>query len=268
MHRVVFVLLLFTFLVGMENLWSLPHVFGADEPVDFLSDDFYSEEAEAEIFYDPLEPMNRALFKFNDTLYIWVMDPVATMYSRVIPEDLRSCINNFFMNLQEPLRFINSILQGRLSESFQVLERFVINSTLGIYGLADAAESEFGIEPIEATLGETFQTWGIGDGFYLVVPLYGPSTLREITGDVIDGLAMTPYYSWSDDLLVNGSIYVGKETNKLSLHLGEYEEWKKLLFDPYISFRNAYFQYRRTVRGRSKGAEYRSKAINDSNPEE
>ena len=146
------------------------------------------------------------------------------------------------------MRFVNTLLQGRFSDSFKVLGRFVINSTLGIYGLAEAAGNEFDIKPIEASMGETLQTWGVGDGFYLVIPLYGPSTLREITGTVVDSAEMTPYYSWSDDLLVNGAIYVGKEVNNLSLRLGEYEEWKKLLFDPYVSLRNAYFQYRHKER--------------------
>lgn len=268
MHRTVCLILLFFFVPVMGNLWSPTPVMGANGAVDFLSDDFYSEEAESDIFYDPLEPVNRIVFTFNDTLFVWVMEPVATFYSEIVPEDLRGCINNFFWNLQEPLRFVNSLLQGRFSESINVLGRFVINSTLGIYGLADAAGVDFGIKPVDATLGQTFETWGIGDGFYLVIPLYGPSTFREITGDVVDAIGMTPYYSWTDDLVVAGTIYVGKETNKLSLHLGEYEEWTKLLFDPYVSFRNAYFQYRRTARYRSRPAEFRSKSLDDDTPDE
>jgi len=224
-------------------------VFASSEnPVDFLSDEFYSEEAESQLFNDPLEPVNRVIFKFNDTLYIWVMDPIATAYSKVLPADIRGCINSFFRNLQEPVRFINTLLQGRFSDSGRVLVRFVINSTLGIYGFADAAANDFDFPPVEATMGETLESWGVGDGLYLVIPLYGPSTLREISGDLVDAIEMTPYYSWSDDLAVDGAIYFGKETNHLSFHLGEYEEWKKMLFDPYVSFRNAYFQYRRRVR--------------------
>ena len=70
----------------------------------------------------------------------------------------------------------------------------------------------------------------------------------EAVGELIEAAEMTPYYTWSEDLVTNGAVYVGKETNSLSLRLGEYEEWKKILFDPYVSFRNAYFQYRRKVR--------------------
>jgi len=268
MLRVVLYIFIVTFSLGLGNLWLPTPVLGADEAVDFLSDDFYSEDAESYLFNDPLEPVNRIVFIFNDTLFIWVMEPVATFYSNVVPGDLRGCFDSFFRNLQEPVRFVNTLLQGRFSDSLDVLGRFVINSTLGIYGLADAAGRDFGIAPIEATLGETLENWGVGDGFYLVIPLFGPSTFREITGDVVDAMGMTPYYSWTDDLWVASTIYVGKETNKLSLHLGEYEEWTKLLFDPYVSFRNAYFQYRRTARDRSRGAEYRLKAIEDVSPAE
>lgn len=263
MRRTFFLFYLFLIITGTGNFCLPSTIYGSDASFDFLSDDFYSEEAESEVFNDPLEPVNRIVFTFNDTMYIWVMEPVATFYSNVVPMDLRNCIDNFFRNLQEPVRFVNTLLQGRFSDSFMVLQRFVINSTLGIYGLADAAGSEFGIESVEATMGETLENWGIGDGFYLVIPLLGPSTLRETAGDIVDAAEMTPYYSWSDDLVTNGAIYVGKETNNLSLHLGEYEEWKKLLFDPYISFRNAYFQYRRKARSSSGAVEFRSETHNE-----
>lgn len=262
MHRLSFLLFIVLAVSGLAFFGPSSVALGSsDEPVDFLSDDFYSDEAEREVFNDPLESVNRLMFTFNDTMYIWVLEPVATFYSHAIPADLRGCINNFFRNLQEPVRFVNTLLQGRVADSGKVLARFIINSTLGVFGLGEAAGSEFGMEPVEASMGQTLETWGIGDGFYLVVPLYGASTLREMTGTVVDAFEMTPYYSWSDDLLVNGAIYVGKETNNLSLRLGEYEEWKKLLFDPYVSFRNAYFQYRRRTR-------YIAPEVNAENREE
>jgi len=220
----------------------------AGKKVDFLSDDFYEYDEDSAEVQDPLEPMNRVVFNFNDKMYFWVMEPVASVYSHVVPFDLRDCIANFFRNLEEPVRFINTLLQGRFGDAGDVLTRFLINSTLGVYGLGDAASREFDFPPVEATLGETLATWGIGDGFYLVVPFYGSSTLRDFTGTMIDGFAMTPYYTWTDDIYTMAAIYAGRETNKLSMHLGEYEELKNVLFDPYISFSNAYFQYRREVR--------------------
>ena len=226
----------------------------AGKKVDFLSDDFYEYDEDSTEVQDPLEPLNRVFFSFNDKLYFWVMEPVASVYSHMVPFDLRDCIDNFFRNLEEPVRFINSLLQGRFGDAGDVLTRFLINSTLGVYGLGDAASREFDFPPVEATLGETLATWGVGDGFYLVVPFYGSSTLRDFTGTMIDGFAMTPYYTWTDDIYDMAAIYAGRETNKLSMHLGEYEELKNVLFDPYISFRNAYFQYRRKVRGHTPPA--------------
>ncbi len=224
-------------------------VLAAEEgDVDFLSDAFYDEEPEAISVYDPLEPVNRAIFTFNDRAYFWVLKPVATGYAYVLPWEVRGCVSNFFNNLLEPVRFVNCLLQARFADAGQVLARFLINSTGGVFGLADPATRELDIPPVEASLGETLGRWGVGDGFYLVIPLFGSTTLRDFTGTVVDALAMTPYYAWSDDFAVNAGIYVEKELNKISLHLGEYEDLKELSFDPYVSLRNAYFQYRKRVR--------------------
>lgn len=229
----------------------LPSAAANAAEIDFLSDDFYEYDDVSREAGDPLEPVNRVIFRFNDKMYIYVMEPVATLYASAVPLDLRECIFNFFRNLEEPVRFLNALLQGRFSDSGEVLTRFLINSTLGIYGLGDAATRVFDVPPVEATLGETLAVWGVGDGAYLVVPFYGSSTIRDFTGTVVDGLGV-PYYSWTDDYYDMGAVYAGKETNKLSIHLGEYEELKSVLFDPYISFRNAYFQYRSKVRGQSR----------------
>jgi phospholipid-binding lipoprotein MlaA len=223
--------------------------YAADGEIDYLSDDFYEDDPDiSEYDLDRLETMNRAVFAFNDKMYTWVLEPVATAYSYVLPFDIRLCIYNFFRNLEEPVRLVNTLLQGRFADAGNVLVRFLVNSTCGIYGLADAADRVFDYPPVEATLGETLATWGVGDGSYLVVPLFGPSTIRDFTGTVVDGFGLTPYYTWTDDLYVISSIYFGKETNKLSMRLGEYEELKKVFFDPYVAFRNAYYQYRRKLR--------------------
>lgn len=213
--------------------------------VDFLSDELYEEESCEPGIIDPLEPLNRVMFDFNDKMYFWLLEPVASLYSHILPFDLRGCINNFFWNLAEPVRFIHTVLQGRFTEAGQVMLRFAVNSTLGVYGLGDAAAGEFSLPPVNASLSGTLATWGVGDGFYLVVPLHGPSTLRDFTGTLIDNLVMTPYYTWTDDLYVQSAVYAGKSTNNLSMHLGEYEKMKDVMFDPYISFRNGYMQNRR-----------------------
>ena len=224
---------------------------GLADAVDFLSDDFYEDETASIEIDDPLESFNRVMFEFNDTTYTYVFNPVAEGYSVVVPYDIRGSVWNFFRNLEEPVRFLNCLLQGRFSDAGTVLVRFLVNTTGGVAGLGDPAGRELGFERVEATLGETMANWGIGDGFYLVIPFYGATTLRDFTGTVVDGLAMTPYYTFTDDWGVMAGIYVGKETNKLSLNLGEYEEFKKLSFDPYVALKNGYFQYRKKLRDHS-----------------
>lgn len=212
--------------------------------VDFLDDSAYEEFPEESGMYDPLEPFNRVMFTFNDTLYIWVVEPVSTAYSYVLPEDIRDTVDNFFNNLGEPVRSVNCLLQGRFSDAGTALGRFFINTICGVGGLGDPARTEFGIEPVRATLGQTLGSWGIGDGFYLVVPFFGPSTLRDFTGSVGDGLALSLYTPWNDDLKTSAAATGIESANYISLHLGAYEEMKKLSFDPYIAFRNGYFQMR------------------------
>lgn len=218
------------------------------EKVDFLDDDFYMEEQEGSPSQDPIEPFNRLMFDFNDSAYSYLLKPLATGYSNVVPVDIRGCVWNFFRNLEEPLRFVNCILQGRFEESMWVLSRFAINSVAGVFGLANPASREFGIPMIDASLGETLAVWGVGDGFYLVIPFYGSTTLRDITGTVVDSMTMSPYYLWSDDYLTLGAIYASKEVNKLSLYLNVYDDLKKMSFDPYVALRNSYFQNRKKIR--------------------
>lgn len=214
---------------------------------DLLDDESYQDENVFTVA-DPIEPVNRAFFVFNDKFYLWVVDPVATGYSKVLPEDIRGCIGNFFYNLSEPVRAVNCLLQGRFRDSWLTLSRFVLNSVFGVFGLADPAGHEFAIAPVYATFGETLAVWGIGDGFYIVVPFYGPSTVRDITGFVVDSAAETTYYPWRDDDINPLTIFSADYVNTTSLHLGDYQEMKSLSFDPYVAFRNGYFQVRNKKR--------------------
>ena len=217
----------------------------ADGVVDFLDDDFYEIEPDSVEQSDPLESFNRAMFTFNDYTYTWVYDPVTRGYSYVVPKDIRKVTANFFYNVQEPVRCVNALLQGRFSDAGTLFMRFVINTTGGVFGFGDLAGEELGFKAVDATLGETLGVWGVGDGFYLVVPFYGSTTLRDFTGTMFDDLI---YYIWADTWVETSAIYMGKELNYLSLHLGEYEDLKKLSFDPYIAVRNGYFQYRKKIR--------------------
>ena len=224
----------------------------AENDLDELLDFNYEEEAmepEGVVVADPLETFNRGVFIFNDKAYIWVIEPVASTYNDIVAEDIRGCISSFFYNIEEPIRIFNAALQGRISDSARILSRFVINSILGVYGFADVAATEFNLPPVKATLAQTFAGWGVGDGCYLVVPFMGPSTMRDFTGDVIDSFGTSPYWYWSDyefatDWPAMMGLYSTRQVNRVSFRLGEYEDIKELTLDPYVAFRNVYYQKR------------------------
>ncbi|MDH3346871.1 MAG: VacJ family lipoprotein [Desulfobulbaceae bacterium] len=221
--------------------------FDIDYMCDFLEDDEGEGGNEVSI-PDPFEKVNRAVFEFNDRFYIYVVDPVATGYASMLPEDIRGCVASFLNNLDEPIRLVNALLQGRIRDSGVITGRFLINSTLGVYGLADVADKEFNIKPVEATMGETLGAWGLEDGYYLVLPFLGPSTVRDFTGTMIDFIGPSPYgyvtnYEYVGQPPSMIMVYAGGTLNTVSLHLGEYEDLKDYTLDPYIAFKNAYFQH-------------------------
>jgi phospholipid-binding lipoprotein MlaA len=191
---------------------------------------------------DPLEPVNRAFFHFNDKLYFWVLKPIATGYKAVIPEDGRVGVQNFFSNLTTPVRLVNCLLQAKLKGAGNEAVRFFLNSTLGMAGFLDPAKKELKIGKQEADFGQTLGVWGMGPAFYINWPILGPSTLRETVGYVGDVFLDPRTY------LPNRPIfYVVRPielVNNTSLTLGEYENLKKAALDPYIALREAYHQYR------------------------
>jgi len=204
------------------------------------------EEAEegAEPIADPVEPINRAFFHFNDKLYFWVFKPVATGYKTIIPEDGRVGVHNFFSNFTTPGRLANCLLQARFKGAGNETLRFVINTTFGLGGLLDTAKKEFNIEKQEADFGQTLGVWGMGPVFYIHWPILGPSTLRETVGYVGDTLLDVRTYLPREFLIVNVSAWGLDKVNETSLTLGEYESLKKAALDPYIAVREAYYQYR------------------------
>jgi len=205
-----------------------------------------SEET-PETIADPLEPVNRAFFHFNDKLYFWVLKPVATGYKAVIPEDGRLGVRNFFSNFTTPVRLVNCLLQARFKGAGNETLRFVINSTYGLGGLLDTAKKEFNIEKQEADFGQTLGIWGMGPVFYMDLPILGPSSLRDGLGFAVDA-SLNPHtylafyfviYSYA-----NTGGWILEKINEGSLTLGEYESLKKAALDPYIAVREAYYQYR------------------------
>ena len=129
-------------------------------------DDFETSKVEDEI-YDPFEPVNRAIFSFNNVADRVVLEPVAKGYKK-LPSPIQSGISNFLSNLRAPLVVVNQLLQGQGENAIQSSGRFIINSTVGLLGIFDVAE-KIDIEEKEEDFGQTLATWGVGDGFYIVL---------------------------------------------------------------------------------------------------
>jgi phospholipid-binding lipoprotein MlaA len=222
---------------------SYPDFLGDDVTgVDYLDDD---ESREKDIS-DPLEPMNRVFFEFNDVLYEWVLKPVTDGYIWIFPLELRQSFGNFFSNIAMPIRLLNSLLQGNLEQSGIVVQRFLINSTLGVYGFADIADVEFGVKARRADFGQTLGKWGIGEGIYLFWPVIGPSTVRGSIGRVVDVFSHPlPYFN--DNQTFEISYYTTDRVNDLSLNRDAYEDLKRFSVDPYVASRQAYYEYRRSL---------------------
>ena len=230
-----------------DLLEDAPYILEPDTVLNdpIFEDDFTLNVPEF-IVKDPLEPMNRVFFEFNDKLYFWVLKPVAKGYSAILPVDIRRCLGNFFTNLAAPIRFVNHLLQGEVEDAGVVLTRFVINSTGGVFGLGDPAYRDFDIGRQQADFGQTLGKWGLEPGIYLCLPGLGPSTIRDTAGFFGDVyLHPYPYISrdWVKDL-----VYIGVDrVNTISVSPSVYDELKRVSLDPYVASRHAYYEYRQSI---------------------
>jgi phospholipid-binding lipoprotein MlaA len=191
---------------------------------------------------DPIEPWNRLMFNFNDKLYFWALKPVARGYNAVFPEPVRVSVRDFFRNVAMPVRFVNSVLQGKVKGAGTELARFGINTTIGLAGFFDVAKSWFDLNAQEEDLGQTFGSYGIGGMMYIVWPFLGPSTVRDTVGFVGDSFLDVANYI--NPFYIPMSIHAYDRINKTSLDLGTYEDLKESAIEPYTAFRDAYIQYR------------------------
>ena len=191
---------------------------------------------------DPLKPVNHMMYHLNDRLYFWLLKPLGNAYKGVVPRPARCGIRNFFHNLTTPARFVNCMLQGKKRAAGKELYRFALNTTEGVLGLGDPAKTKYGLEPTEEDLGQTLAKHGVGNGIYLVLPLMGPSTLRDTFGMVGDQfLNPVRYVKTRRDSM---AITAFRITNEKSFQIGDYESFKETSPEPYIGIREAYIQYR------------------------
>ncbi len=193
---------------------------------------------------DPLEPMNRAVYSFNDGVDQALFKPLAEGYRAVLPSFARTGISNFFANINDVLIALNNLLQGKIVSAVSDLGRVVVNSTIGVLGFMDIA-TEFGLEKHNEDFGQTLGHWGVGDGAYLVIPLLGPSNLRDAAGRFVDHRTdpITYVHSMRARNVLWGVRMVSNRADLL--------DTSKILdaaaLDPYEFLRDAYLQRRRNL---------------------
>ena len=191
---------------------------------------------------DPLEPMNRALFGVNDVAEKVVIKPVVTVYQAVLPQFVRTGIANVFGNIDDLFSAVNGLLQGKLDKAGNDLGRVMVNSTFGLGGLIDVA-SDAGIERGNEDFGQTFGYWGLGQGPYLFIPFFGPTTVRDGTGFLVR-IAAGPV-GFIPDVPVRNSLY-GVGYVDLQSHATEAKSVAETAaLDRYRFIRNGYLQKRR-----------------------
>ncbi len=191
---------------------------------------------------DPYESFNRKVFAFNDGLDRKVLAPVSRGYSAVMPDFVERGVSNFFANLYDFNGAINAVLQGRLLGVAQDSSRFVVNSTVGMLGLIDVA-SEMGIPPYRTDFGHTLAVWGADSGPYLMIPFFGPRTLRSGTGYLFDAFASVQ--QWQVESFAGRSGLLGLEVIHTRAALADAEEL--ISGDRYIFIRDVYLQQREVL---------------------
>lgn len=218
---------------GQDYVPVIPPVVVYDDiPEDY--DDISLSEA------DPLESFNRTMHGFNDVLDDNILKPVARGYRYVMPKYGRERVSNVLTNLRTPVDFVNHLVQGEVRKAGDSFWRFIVNSTLGVGGLNDVA-SEFGIPKERNDFGITLARMGFSEGAYVVLPLLGPTTVRDGIGDVVDIFSSPVTYSTS------GANIVHRSTNLVSSRealLDLTDELERNAFDPYVSIRSSYLQNR------------------------
>ena len=187
---------------------------------------------------DPFESVNRDIWDFNwDILDKHIVRPLTVTYVEYMPAPARKGLYNAALNLEEPASAVNNLLQGKFGDSATSVGRFVINSTLGVFGLFDVAES-ISLSRKDEEFGETLGVWGVGTGPFLMIPAMGPNDPRNLTGDVVDG----SYFPLAD---LNGYVTILTTAIKaieLRANLMEQEQLIEQSVDPYAMVKDIYFQ--------------------------
>lgn len=155
------------------------------------------DDVQRQLSADPFEGINRTVYAFNDKADKLVLKPAAKAYNYVLPKPVKSGVSNFFGNLQEPLNVVNNLLQGKFERALASTFRFTVNSTIGVLGMVDIAKA-LAVDPANEDFGQTMAAWGVRPGPYLMLPLLGPSNLRDGFGRFSESALYYPIRDASD----------------------------------------------------------------------
>ncbi|QWD32029.1 VacJ family lipoprotein [Polynucleobacter paneuropaeus] len=192
---------------------------------------------------DPWEPFNRSVFEFNEGLDKYVLKPVVSGYRFVLPEFIREGIYNFFSNYNDIYTALNNLLQGKPDYAFNDLMRVVVNTTIGLGGLIDLA-TPGGLEKHKEDFGQTFGVWGIPSGPYVVLPFFGPSSVRDTFGTVAD-LETDYLFKYIPDVGLRNSLTGLRVVNARNTYYEAGDLLDGAAIDKYSFLRDAYIQRRK-----------------------
>jgi phospholipid-binding lipoprotein MlaA len=193
---------------------------------------------------DPWEDTNRKVFAFNEALDIHALEPVAREWDKIIPNQVQEWLTNFRSNLHYPVVFINDLFQGKVKVAAVETGRFLVNTTLGFGGLFDPATS-WGLPRREQDFGLTLGRWGVDSGRFVVIPLLGPSTLRDFSGGVVDaGLGAVSLGPLTAGWFVTAPLRAVQLINTRAAYLDIVDENRRAALDYYSFVRDAYLQHR------------------------
>lgn len=190
---------------------------------------------------DPLEPVNRVVDKFNNKVDRAVLKPTAQAYEKTVPQLARASVTNFFGNLGEPVVIVNDLLQGKPRQGVADTGRLLVNSTLGVFGLFDPA-TQMGLGKHDEDFGQTLGYWGVGEGWYLVLPILGPSTVRDGVGMAVD-YQVDPL-AQHDEVRERNALGALNLIDTRARLLSATKVRDTAALDPYLFTREAYRQHR------------------------
>jgi phospholipid-binding lipoprotein MlaA len=196
---------------------------------------------------DPWEGLNRKVFAFNEALDLHALEPVARGWDKIIPDQVQQSLTNFRTNLRFPIVFLNDLFQAHASRAAVETARFLVNTTLGFGGLFDPATT-WGLARRDEDFSLTLGHWGVETGRYLVIPLLGPSTVRDLSGGIVDaGLGAVSLGPITAGCFITLPARVVQVVNTRAAYLGTVDENRRAAFDYYSFVRDAYLQHRESL---------------------